>query len=249
MKFFKSLKNSASSFLDQYKQKSPATFAAAQQAVGGLLVLDGFIGIDNPLGGKKRSGIFGSLVGIVVGLVFVFGVGFIGNIFGINRLTATTTAKVVSVSQPSITSSDPNSNNNSGGSCFVQATYTVDDKEYTQTASSGSSSACALTVGQEISINYDPNNPGSWAYDLATVKTVLMAFPLVGAFVVLTSLFTFAVRLVSIIFGWKLVRNGRALAKTLPAGTDLSTIKNEIKQNFAKSVFGMGGGGDAPKVS
>lgn len=233
--FYTGIKNQAQQFLQGYKTDNPATYAAAQQAIGGLLILDGFIGINNPLGGKKRSGIFGSLVGIVVGLVFVFGTGFIGNLFGINKLTATTTATVVSVGQPTSTNND----NNSGGSCTARARYTVDGKEYTQTASSGSSSACSLTQGQTIDINYDPNNPGEWAYDLNTVKTVLKIFPIVGAIVAVTSLVTFAIRLPSIIFGWKLLKSGSALAKTLPAGTDLSTIKNEIRQNFAKSVFGM----------
>lgn len=67
-------------------------------------------------------------------------------------------------------------------------------------------------------------------------------FPFAGDFIAVVSLFTFTVRLFSIIFGWKLLKNGRALAKTLPAGTDLATIQNEIRQNFAKTVFGMGSG-------
>lgn len=243
--FYKNIKGHAEQFLGNYKQENPATYAAAEQAVGGLLILDGFVGIDNPLGGNKRSGIFGSLIGIVVGLVFVFGTGFIGNLFGINKLTATTTATVIGVSQPTYSNSG-NSNNSSSGSCTVQAKYTVNGKEYTQTASSGSSSACSLSQGQTININYNPNNPGAFAYDLNTVKTVLKIFPIVGAIVAVTSLVTFAIRLFSIIFGWKLLKNGRALAKTLPAGTDLSTIKNEIRQNFAKSVFGMGGNSTPP---
>jgi hypothetical protein len=50
---FGTLKNKAKSFLSQYEQKDPATFAAAQQAIGGLLILDGFTGIDNPFEGKS----------------------------------------------------------------------------------------------------------------------------------------------------------------------------------------------------
>lgn len=236
--FYTNIKNQAAQFLNGYKEKNPATFAAAQQAIGGLLILDGFIGIDNPVGDKKRSGIFGSLIGVILGTALVFGTGFIGNFFGINKMTATTTATVVNVSQPTPSSS---SNNNSGGSCTPQATYTVNGKEYTQTASSGSSSACSLTQGQSININYDPNNPGAFAYDLNTIKSVLKLVPYFGAIVAITSLVTFVIRLFSIIFGWKLLISGRALAKTLPADTDLTTIKNEIRQNFAKSVFGMGG--------
>lgn len=237
------IKSAAEGYLGQYRTSSPASYAAAQQAVGGLLILDGFIGIDNPLGNNKRSGIFGSLIGIVVGLVFVFGTGFFGNLMGINKLTATTTATVVGVSQPSTTT---DSDGSSSSSCTAQAKYMVDGKEYTQTASSGSSSACSLTAGQKIDINYDPNNPGAWAYDLATVKTVLKIFPIVGAIVAITSLFTFIIRLLSIIFGWKLLKSGRALAKTLPAGTDLSTMKNEIRQNFAQHLFSFGSGNVQP---
>ena len=237
--FYKNIKNHAEQFLGDYKSKSPATFAAAQEAIGGLLILDGFIGIDNPLGGKKRNGIFGSLIGIFVGLLFVFGTGFLANLTGISKMTATTTATVVSVSQPSATTTNSNGST-SGGSCTPTAKYTVNGKEYTQTSSSGSSSACSLTQGQTININYNPNNPGAWAYDLNTIKTILKFIPIVGALVAVTSLVTFAIRLFSIIFGWKLLKSGRALAKTLPAGTDLGTIKDEIKKNFAKSVFGMG---------
>lgn len=244
--FFKSIKGHAEQFLGNYKSENPATYAAAQQAIGGLLILDGFVGIDNPLGNNKRSGVFGSLTGIFVGLVFVFGTGLIGSLFGINKLTATTTATVVSVSQPTNSNTGNNNNSSSGGSCTVRARYTVSGKEYTQTASSGSSSACSLTQGQTININYDPNRPGAFASDLSIVKTVLIIFPIVGAIVAVTSLVTFAIRLLSIIFGWKLLKNGRALAKTLPPGTDLSTIKNELRQNFAKLVFGMGSNSNSP---
>lgn len=237
--FYKSLKNQAEQFLAAYKSENPATYSAAQQAIGGLLILDGFIGIDDPLGGKKRSGIFGALISIVVGLVFVFGMGFISNLMGINKLTATTTATVVSVSQPTVSTNQDGSS--SGGSCTPQAKYTVAGKEYTQTASSGSSSACSLTAGKTIEINYDPNNPGAWAYDLNTTKTVLKFFPYLGILVAISGFITFLIRLFSILFGYKLLTNGRALAKTLPPGTDLSTIQNEIRQNFAKTVFGMGG--------
>lgn len=237
------IKSAAESYLSQYRTSSPASYAAAQQAVGGLLIADGLIGIDHPLGGNKRRGIFGSLAGVIVGLFFIFGTGFIGNLMGINKLTATTAATVVSVSQPARTGND------SGSSCTATAKYIVNGKEYNQTASSGTSSTCSLTAGQKIDINYDPNNPAAWAYDLATIKTVFKIFPIVGVIVTVTSLFTFVIRLLSIIFGWKLLKSGRALAKTLPAGTDLSTVKNEVSQNFAQYLFGMGAGKIQPQVT
>jgi uncharacterized membrane protein len=240
VKFFTSLKNSASSFLSSYEQKSPATYAAAQQAIGAILITDGLIGIDNPFGGKKRPGIFGALVGILFGVVFIFAAGFFVNLMGINKMTATTTATVVSVGNSQTSGSTDSSNNTN--TCPLTVRYTVDRQEYTKQSSVSSSSNCALSTGQNISINYDPANPSSWAYDLKTLGLIFKIFPLFGALAIVSCLVTFLIRLASIIFGWKILRSGRALAATLPPETDLETIKNEIRQNFLGSVFNFGGG-------
>ncbi len=230
------IKSTATSFLDGYKNENPASFAAAQQAVGGLLILDGFIGIDNPFGGKKRSGIFGSLIGVIVGLAFIFGSGFIGGIFGTKSMTAETTATVESVSQQP--RSNTNNSNNTSNSCTAVAKYTVDGKEYSQQSSFGSSGICSLAPGQTVAIKYNPNQPGSWGYGVDTVNNVIKFIPIFGILVFLVSLITFGIRLLSIIFGWKLLTSGRALAKTLPEGTNLGTVTDEIKQNFSKLLFG-----------
>jgi hypothetical protein len=229
--FFKNLKNEANSFLSQYKNENPTTYAAAQQSIGGLLILDGFVGIDNPFGGKRRPGIFGSLLGIVVGLIFVFMPVIFNGLSGFNKMTETTTATVVSVQH---------SASQDGDSCTAVARYNVAGKDYNQNSSYGSSSFCSLTSGSTITINYNPDNPGSWGYDVKTISTYLKIFPFVGILAVISSLVTFVIRLLSIIFGWKLLKSGRALAKTLPAGTDYSTLKEEIRQNFVKRIFNLG---------
>jgi hypothetical protein len=99
MKFFSNLKQKAINFLEPYKAKGPATYAAAEQAIGAILITDGFIGIDNPFGQKGRPGIFGTIGGMVFGVIFMFIPTFFGNISGINDMTAVTSAKVVSVDQ------------------------------------------------------------------------------------------------------------------------------------------------------
>lgn len=244
MKLFKSLKNTASSFLDPYKQQNPATYAAAQQAIGGLLILDGFVGIENPFDGQnKRAGIFGSLIAIILGCVFVFGQGLLGNFLGFNKMTGETTATVVSVGAATATTNTTNSDNtSSSASCPMTVKYSVNGQEYTNQSSASSSSQCSLAPGQTVTVNYDPNNPGAWVYDLGTIKMLFGIFPLAGGLIALSGLFTFAIRLASIIFGWKILRSGRALAATLPVGTNLDTMKNEIRQNFMAKVFNFGGG-------
>ena len=239
MKFGK-IKSAATDFLNKYKNESPATYAAAEQAVGGLLILDGFIGIDNPLGGKKRSGIFGTLIGIVVGTVFLFVPSIFNSFSGVDKLTATTSATVVSVGQPSSTTNSNGQTSTSGGACSATVSYTIDGKVYTQGSSYGSSSYCSFTPGSTIQINYNPQNPGAWGSDVKTLKLIMSIFPIAGILVIITSIITFLIRLFSIIFGWKLLKSGRASAQTLPPGTDLATMIGEIKRDFATHVFNFG---------
>src|SRR5947209_4323801 len=147
------IKQTAQNYLNQYESQNPATYAAALQAIGGLLILDGFIGIDNPFGDNKRPGIFGSLIGIAMGILFIFIPTIFNSISGTNKMTATTQATVVSIRQ------DQGGSNNSSGSCTAVAQYTVDGKVYNQPSSFGSSSYCSLAQGSSITINYNPHNP------------------------------------------------------------------------------------------
>lgn len=237
---FKTLKNEASGFLNRYKAESPASYAAAQEAVGGMLILDGLVGIDNPFEGKNRPGIFGTLITIVFGIMFLFVPTIFGNITGINKMTATTTGTVVSNSQQQSTITGTNGQRQTSTTCSATAKYTVNGKEYTQQSSMSSSGMCALATGQSVQVYYNPSQPTQWATDVKTVGNILKLFFWAGIVVIIVGIFTFCVRLLSIIFGWKLLRNGRALAKTLPSGTDLSTVVNEIKQEFSKHVFSFG---------
>lgn len=232
---FSTLTRKAKGFLEQYEQKDPVSFSAAQQAIGGLLILDGFIGIDNPFGGKKRSGIFGTLGGIVFGIVFMFVPTFFGNVLGTNSMTATTNAVVVAMTPQTSSSSS------SGSACAATVRYSVAGKEYTQPSSFSSSSYCALAAGQTVSINYNPQSPGAWAYGAASMKGFFSVFFWVGLLAAIMSFVTFIIRLLSIIFGWKLLQSGRALAKTLPQGVSLGTLIEEIKQNFKGTLFNGGG--------
>ncbi len=236
------LVNHAKGFLNQYKSESPAAYAAAQQAIGGLLILDGFIGIDNPLGGKKRPGIFGSIAGMVVGVVFLFVPMLFGNLTGVTKMTAKTNATIVSISQHQSTTTS-NGSQQTSTTCSAIAKYTVNGKEYTRQSSFSSSSLCGFTSGETAQINYNPNNPSQWSNDVKLIGIFLKVFFFAGIFTIISSLFIFAIRLLSIIFGWKLLKSGRSLAKTLPQGTDLTTAVKEIEQRFKTSLFGFGAGG------
>jgi hypothetical protein len=227
MKLFSNLKNQATSFLDQYKQQNPATYAAAEQAIGAILIADGLIGIDNPFGNNKRPGIFGAVLIVILGTIFLFVPTYIGNFAGTKSMIATTTATVTAV-------------NNNTDTCSLTASYIVNGQTYTKPGSDSSSSDCALTVGQSITINYNPETPGAWSHNVKSLEAFLKIFFFAGVIMIISGLVTFIIRLVSIIFGWKLLRNGRKLASTLPEDTDFQSLINEIKQSFTKVVFGGG---------
>lgn len=241
--FFKSLKKSAKNFLSKYQSKNPASYAAALQAVGGLLIVDGLIGIDNPLAGKKRPGIFGTLGGILVGVVFLF-LPFIVNKFtGYKDMTATTSAEVVSVTQQApaqiqqVQNGSTSTVNNSQPSCSAVVKYTVAGKEYVQQSGFNSSSYCSFRSGEIIEINYNPDQPGAWIHNVKQLDTVFKIFKYAGIFTIVFSSFTFLVRLLSIVFGIKILMAGRREAKKLPGNRDLSDMIAKIRKEFQTSVF------------
>ena len=239
------IKNKASSFLGNYEQKDPTLLAAAEQAVGGLLILDGIVGIDNPFGGKKRSGIFGALIGVILGTIILLFGGSFFNLFGTKDLTADTTGHVTSIGAPQThISTDNNGNKSTSTSCSLNVRYTVGEKEYSQPTKSASSDNCNATVGSNVAIKYNPNNPSD--YDTAgtvnTINTIKKFLPFIGLFILLVSLVTFTIRLLSIIFGWKLLRHGRNLAKTLPNSGNIGSQISQIQQEFKKTFFNGNGG-------
>ncbi len=237
--FYSKIIGNAKQSLSKYESQNKATYAAAEQAIGGLLMVDGFLGTVNPLGGRRRNGIFGSLVGIILGVIFIFIPTFFNKVSGTAAMTATTSAKIVSVTSSPVTTTGTNGVRTTSNSCDAVAEYTVNGKQYSQQSSYGSSSYCGLAQGETVPINYNPASPGSWGYNVKEVNTIVGLFRWAGIVVVVLSFITFLIRLFSIIFGWKLFMKGRALAKTLPEGTNLETVIDEIKQSFSKDLFGF----------
>jgi len=163
-------------------------------------------------------------------------------------MTASTVATVVSIGAPQTTTTTTNNRTKTSTSCSLTAKYTVHGTDYAQVSSSASSNYCNKAVGSSISINYNPNEPTSWSTDVKSQKLFLSIFMYVGILVVIGSFFTFLIRLFSVIFGWKLLKKGRALAATLPSGTNLSTAIEQVKTEFETSLFNFSAGSVVEKM-
>ena len=161
-------------------------------AAGGALLIDGLVGL--PTRNGNRSGVFGSVVGIFVGLVFV-GVGLFlsSSMKTPANMSATITGHVtsVTVSQSTTSSSSRSSRSTSSSTCSPVAEFVVDDVPFTASTSVGVS-PCPWSVGQPIAVAYDPTSPA-----LATIPSkggvtwMPWIFSGAGALVAVVSLFGF----------------------------------------------------------
>lgn len=67
-----SLISSAKQLIASYDAQTPYTAGQARKTVGGLLIADAFVGLENPLNSKKsRPGLLGAIFGVVFGLAFM----------------------------------------------------------------------------------------------------------------------------------------------------------------------------------
>ena len=237
--FYSSMLSKGKSFIAKYESKDKATTAAAYQAIGGIMIFDAVIGTPHPLSGKKSTGIWGNLMGVFVGIIFIFAP-VLFKFTPQAKMTAKTTGTIVSVSQPQVqTTTNSKGQQSTSSSCTVVAKYVVDGKTYSVQSASGSSSNCSLVAGDTVNVNYNPNNPGSWDSNLNTLKTVVKIFFWAGIAVTILSGIGFIVRLFVVWFGWRLIQRGRSIAKTLPNGGNLASMIENIKSEFKNNIFGV----------
>lgn len=169
----------------------------AAQLAGGALIADGLIGLENPLKRKQsRVGIFGSLVPIVVGVIFLF----VATTF-LSEMTpykdgVMTTGNVTDVNRSTSRDSDGNQTT----TCGVIVDYEVDGVKYTVQSSYSSNSFCGLQ-GRSIEVSYRPEVPAEGRIITGETKLVRNIFFWSGLFAVVSGLGLFVVRLGSIVFG------------------------------------------------
>lgn len=210
--------------IGRYESQNPHTAGQVRATVGGVLLADGLVGLEDPFDNKKsRPGILGSLMGMGVSIVFiVVGIFIMGSAAETDSITDGT---ISSISEPS----KPDSQGKGGGACSLTANFVVDGRTYSATTDVSSGGNCNRGINESIEVRYNSANPNENSVGMSQGKFGLI-FAGIGTLVFIPSLFTFAIRLASIIFGLRLLMSGRKMMAENPKTIDDAGIIAESKQ-------------------
>lgn len=227
------LKAGASDIVSKHEGGNPRTTGRVYQAVGGLLVADGLIGLENPFSrNKSRPGIFGAFVFFAVGVGILIATPLLVKIPDVDSMTVGSISKI---SAPRVDKDDEDG----VGTCSYVARYAVDGKEYTVRSGYSSSSTCKSHIGEPVDVHYLAATPSRGVVSLGTQKAIRWGGIGFGSLFLMIGLVTFVIRAITLFFGIKLFLRGRRLVKSSPPSQedDGSTVRR-AKEAFMEMRFG-----------
>ena len=221
----KSTVNKAKETLSRYESGNPHTAGQVRRAVGGVLVADGLVGLENPLDGQKtRPGIAGALISVVFGLVFIAVAVFMATLGP--DTDAETTGHVVAVEGTD--------------TCSMRADFVVDGTTYTARSTGSSSGNCSHAPGDPVTVHYSSADPSQSTTAEPILGIVGWVFGGVGVLIVVGGLFTAVVRAASIVFGLTLWRSGSKMIRENPRTADDAGVVTEARQAITRLLTAKG---------
>jgi hypothetical protein len=208
----------------------------AAQLAGGALVADGLLGLENPLDGrKKRLGIFGSVVFIVIAVAMIFLASSIAD--GLEPYEGGLLADGV------VTQVTGSSSSNDDGTCYVVVEYLVDGQTYSVRSGYGSTSLCD-DMGKTYQVSYLPDNPAGGRMVAsggdAIFQKMITWLPWL---MLIIGVYTFLIRAASIAGGTYLLLWGKKQVKTHPP-VDVRNLEEELMAAWGtskKPLWSFGG--------
>lgn len=211
--------------LSRYESDNPHTAGQIRRAVGGVLIADGFVGLENPFDGRKtRPGIAGAMISVVLGLVFV-AVAYFMTTLGPDT-DAETTGQVVAV--------------NGSETCSMRAEFVVDGTTYTARSTGQSSTNCDYAPGDTITVLYSSANPSRSTTEEPMLNVFAWIFGGVGVLVAVGGLFTTVVRAASIVFGLTLWWSGSKMIRENPRTADDAGMVDQARQAITRLLTAKG---------
>ena len=218
--------DSAKSLVAEHDAADPHTAGRVRQVVGGTLVADGLVGLENPLNGRKtRPGILGALFLLGFGGLFV-GAGLW--ISGSGADTDATTQGLITDVQRQFRSG---SGSGSSSTCGLTAEFTVDGRRYVTSSRVSSGGNCDETTGSSIEVRYNSANPAV-AEVGARPLWFGMIFVGVGGLIATAGLVTLAVRAFCIMLGARLYLTGSRMVKLSPPGNGDTGVVEEVRSHL-----------------
>ena len=170
----------------------------ATQAAGAAMVLDGLVGIDNPLTGRQRAGIFGSLVAAAIGVgVVVLALTLVKPNIGPGYVR--TTAVV----------DHYNTSLNAGKTEYTAVYVFTDQNQVRREVTSSISSTSRPTIGATQVVAYDPEQPENAVITSGIEGNMWKIMAGIGALFAVLGLGTFVVRAVTLGVGVGLLLKSR----------------------------------------
>jgi len=214
--------------VSQFDEGKPHTAGRIRQTLGGVLIADGLVGLENPFDGKKsRPGILGAALGIVAGIALC--------IFGIHSFL--TAPDPDAVAQGTVTSLTSTTDEDGDRECRIGASFEVDGQTYSSRSSGRSADNCGYSEGAGIEVHYESASPTE-NYVGTSPKMTATLLAIGGVLAALISFITFLIRAASIWFGWKLWRTGSAMVKANPKSENDDQLVADVKKKFTGFVTG-----------
>lgn len=222
----KNTTNKAKETLSRYESDNPHTAGQIRRAVGGVLIADGLVGLENPFDGKKtRPGIAGAMISVVLGLVFIAVASFMTTLGP--DTDAETTGQVVAVK--------------GSETCSMTAEFVVDGTTYTARSTGQSSTNCDHAPGDTVTVLYSSANPARSTTEEPVLNVFAWVFGGVGVLVAVGGLFTTVVRAASIVFGITLWRSGSKMIRENPRTADDAGLVDQARQAITRLLTAKGG--------
>ena len=224
--------------LARFDAERPHTAGRVRQVIGGVLIADGLVGLENPLDGKKTRP--GLLVNLAAAIFMSL---FFGMFYSVtSSIEDQPTGAYDVATQGRVFAAEPLDD---PSTCGGYLTYTADGVEYEwfDIYQKGTAASCAETIGRTVDVAYQSDDPAEARIgpaDPVVDQTIppLFFWSFVGVPLLLAVIAWAAVlpRVAAIVAGWLIIRSGTRMIDENPASAADEALVAQAKEMFTNAL-------------